>query len=1217
MDSSSIISSSCSSSRSSRSISWPIEHHERGESEKIFLSSEEIRYFDQKSEQTFIICKGNDQEIDELRKKSEKFMAVYLGVKMSPSLIEVIPKNICRAILGAAVTTQMVKALPRQIQIIKILTEVSAEAAAALPESVHAVIIEGGVSAEVVKALPAHVKEVGIEGSTINTTEENLLREKFSEIIAAISPDKAVKHMGYENVSLLKTCDISVPKAEKQITQGLDNFIHIAIKDQEKDFKAPRVIDEVLFPRCEFYRRFENTSVFPNDINRAHTYTRSEDARYAQGNKDEVKFVPTPITVPKELNPIKNSLSAHAGGFANPYVLPTYSEKIKLEKYKFNSKYLIEPKLYDELLTYKLRLCDHIVTDFNKKLPHADLGGSKYHAKIFTEMPTIKDFKDTEIIIYKYKSRGSKVFNVADLYCVIDGKLTLIDLSHSGGLDRELTNIKAVKEGANNQALEELLKKFQPYLISKRLYPKCDEVYFSNKYPCVLVKFTPRVSDKSVSSGELKTFYKRYNHLLMAYFIAIVDHNAYKAGIEIEMVGRSGFGQNNPSIAITDRSFRINIGLVPTAYADIVVKSLVELHNLFHLLENTERHSHLNMDEKLREKLNEARKKGFDNPELPFTYWEALWVKGSHGKAGRIMLCELIEREPDRADLLANFVLNAITSSPDDFFNRPDLAETPLAQMFELIDYTDSKISVKSKQTLESQKNYTIDKISNRKVSDDFDLYTIIAKLCNNFAVDLPKDLKIREMYQFLEASHIDFICEKRTRTLSNLNKVSDWGSDSETEEPNFVKVKSIFAKKVIVANGMLAINLSYYAARSAIYFLEAIKEMADDDDVDTLFENHRDEMELCSRKISINCNNTYFETISCLNAASNPPVQVKDSKADVLFFDINSFNSDSIAEKADLIEQLGIAKPMVVVLDHTSSTTIEIRRAIKKVYKFHPWVYMVLLVSSGLKNEQGGGDNNPYGKLTIMSLADEGEKNTLTNFIYDEITALTSTDTDVKLNKKALLPKAAHAIRQSYKDRGFSTTAYLILHDDLTDMGDESSSNDGIDNTDNVIYFQTLRDIKNSYPGEFENLVDVGCSNKEIYDLYRASYNKFIALADDKVLNLIKNCEDFDLFDELSSIYDTDKICFRDIVNDEDDLILTHGIEEVRNTYRQLVERYAHENSDGEHNDIINMVDAELNGWGDELENSSSDNEGSGIEYDFNRNYSDSYTTTSSSEEA
>lgn len=82
MDSSFIISSSSSSSSSSPSISWPLEHHERGESEKIFLSSEEIRYCDQKSQQTFIIRKGNDQEIDELKNKSEKFMAVYLAGKI-------------------------------------------------------------------------------------------------------------------------------------------------------------------------------------------------------------------------------------------------------------------------------------------------------------------------------------------------------------------------------------------------------------------------------------------------------------------------------------------------------------------------------------------------------------------------------------------------------------------------------------------------------------------------------------------------------------------------------------------------------------------------------------------------------------------------------------------------------------------------------------------------------------------------------------------------------------------------------------------------------------------------------------------------------------------------------------------------------------------------------------------------------------------------------
>lgn len=71
--------------------------------------------------------------------------------------------------------------------------------------------------------------------------------------------------------------------------------------------------------------------------------------------------------------------------------------------------------------------------------------------------------------------------------------------------------------------------------------------------------------------------------------------------------------------------------------------------------------------------------------------------------------------------------------------------------------------------------------------------------------------------------------------------------------------------------------------------------------------------------------------------------------------------------------------------------------------------------------------DNNPYGKATVMYLVDNGSKDIfLTNKIYSKITELS---TENMLNKKTLLPKAAHIVRHSYKDRGFATgTRQIIL---------------------------------------------------------------------------------------------------------------------------------------------------------------------------------------------
>lgn len=862
-----------------------------------------------------------------------------------------------------------------------------------------------------------------------------------------------------------------------------------------------------LLPRCEYFCRFENTSYFPNDIKCAHVYTRSGKARYTQGQKSKdkkgVKFTPVPFTNANH-NKRLDSLSAHTGGFASPYTLPKYARKIESEQHTFSSE-VIEQKLYDVLLNYKVGLCTYIADEFKKMLPCVDLGDkSQYKAKIISnsKTPSVDDFNGIDIIVCKYNVNRK---NCIKLYKILTNKVYAVDISDNNALVTDLLNIQS-KNKKNDLAV--LLKKFQPYLISKELYPDVEEqgVYCSNNYPCVLVKFTPKIDNKDVSTAEKITFYKRYNHMLMAYFIAIVDYNAYyTAGIEIEMLGRSSFGHNNPSIAVTDTSFRINIGLIPKKYADIIVKSLVQLYNLFHVLENTE--EHVEMDNSLKSRLDAGREIGFERQKLKSTYWESLWVKGSHGKTGRNMIGELLERERDRSELLANFVLTEIINNPETFFTNPSVAEAPLEKMFELIRYDSSgktaekdrwrnsykvselessdfkkkdklkdgiyrtndnkyfqviearmpqmkelklkllshdmssyeisqqvshgkcielfegyiypkpcTISVDSKPEFKHQKFFQNFSKSDKKVNDDSEFYAIIKKLCDGLDVDLPVDLKVRDLYKFLEAEHIKFITTKRTREYTK--EVPEWGSDSETEEPNFVAAKSIHAKKIIVANGMLAINLAYYAARVAFALAESDLESADPAKYERI---------LASKELLVNYENNYFETEDCLKAAIKPPkVGRGKEEVDVLFFDLNSFNAGFIAQTVSLDQKLKNTKPSVLVLDHTSSTTDKIGEAIRTVFESHE-IKLLLLVTSGLKNEQGGADNNPYGKLTILSLIDHnGNKDTsLTNKIYNKITELSSNG---MLNKKALLPKSAHAIRQSHKDRGFATKTRQMI---------------------------------------------------------------------------------------------------------------------------------------------------------------------------------------------
>lgn len=160
-----------------------------------------------------------------------------------------------------------------------------------------------------------------------------------------------------------------------------------------------------------------------------------------------------------------------------------------------------------------------------------------------------------------------------------------------------------------------------------------------------------------------------------------------------------------------------------------------------------------------------------------------------------------------------------------------------------------------------------------------------------------------------------------------------------------------------------------------------------------------------------------------------------------------------------------------------------------------------------------------------------------------------------------------------------------------------------------------TLKNIKDTYPDEFENLVEIGCSHQEIIGLYRSPGNKFLHLADAQVLDLINTCEDSDLFEELSAIYDKDETCFWDILNDENELVVNHGIDEVYETYTALVNEYGHEDSDYEEVDVMGMVNRRLNEIESDSENSDYDNGGYVTEEYSEESYDDSYTATSSSE--
>jgi len=968
--------------------------------------------------------------------------------------------------------------------------------------------------------------------------------------------------------------------------------------------------NDFLRPRCEFYSRYKHTSIYPNpNLNpkRLRHYSRSDDSPHYRGasaaEKKEIKFIPVPLTSAKK----QDSLEAHTGGFANPYHLKKYADKIRPEQADASTP-SVSSLVYDDILAYKKQICKYIADKYQK---HAD---------------------------------------------------------RRGGM-----------------------------------------VIYANEYPCILVQFNYRTDDKNVEKKDLDKFYERYNYMLTSYLIAIVDYLAFKQGIYIEMLGRSSFGHNNPTVDVTKISFRINVGLIPKVYADIIVDGLIKLYNLFKLIEETD--EHLLMDSQLRAELNDGRlenkvdkkkDKSFDAPELPYTYWEALWVKGSRGKQGKIMISELFERDGYRAELLTNLVLNTLQTHGWIFFQDPQLAEEPIAEMFRYIQYGSSytvtviqeeehkdKKQPAQKSTTQTKRKKSpsirYDKIANRYYNNDTELklrgnisnrqyskfvedvksgksiphstfasifanfvddrdagkisgvkiktalgknnadmlqsnpdeppmskemdedfYRILNTVFNALGIELAPEMKLSEVYWRLEQANLKFIQHPKTLKTQE-QPTDDWGSDSNNDDDNKFKLDfkleesvdikcsvDVYVKKVIVANGMLAINLAYYAARIGI--------LHQDNSSKTDFQP-----DLASRKWYVNIDNTYFEVSDCLKYADNPPQVVSENgkqkakkvisendkqkakkvisendkqkakKVDILFFDLNSFHAGYINRKIDLKSKLKNHNPQIVVLDHTSSTSTQVRDAINQIFLYST-IQLIILVSSGLKNEQAGADNNPYGKLTIVA-----RKKELREIVYDSIKSLTNkpllvekpSDTQTldessesdgsdgsdgsdesdesdesgesnepdtnnagskdsgtkpkvadssRLSSMALLPPKAHAIRRFYKARRIAPTSRDLLQP--TSHDDKLVDWQSITKTIRTFLLQTTNGknqndknaINNKKQQIYELLVEDFINNrKQLNDKTpKELKTKFRdAQPNDDVQVLIANCKEDGKFDE------------------------------------------------------------------------------------------------------
>ena len=105
-----------------------------------------------------------------------------------------------------------------------------------------------------------------------------------------------------------------------------------------------------------------------------------------------------------------------------------------------------------------------------------------------------------------------------------------------------------------------------------------------------------------------------------------------------------------------------------------------------------------------------------------------------------------------------------------------------------------------------------------------------------------------------------------------------------------------------------------------------------------------------------------------------------------------------------------------VCILVTTSATTIEIAQHMLQIWYIAPSLRVIILVSSGLKNEQAMSDYNPYGCLRIFA-----KSKLECDMIYADLKQL-------ELEAGYKHPLGSHLIRKTAKADGFTPTSSEIL---------------------------------------------------------------------------------------------------------------------------------------------------------------------------------------------
>ncbi|HEU5101849.1 MAG TPA: hypothetical protein VFU22_22665 [Roseiflexaceae bacterium] len=530
-----------------------------------------------------------------------------------------------------------------------------------------------------------------------------------------------------------------------------------------------------------------------------------------------------------------------------------------------------------------------------------------------------------------------------------------------------------------------------------------------NDYPCLMVqldlkKVLSNLGMLQEGAGVPENIQKGFTLFAMSFYSGLVNRLTDEAGLNIFITQRQSFGYATPSIAETVGSFRVNLGLMPPAYLDIHIQALNILNKTIsdvfsadnrltrRQADRITNYDSYNPDNAAVNTINDWRKFAFAQLEkgskknsaiasvtrtqaqLDYVHAQTYEAIFKEGKTLETSAKEAFEQSLQ--NILKGFEVKgtAITSKNPDpqstTYKRVNHTTTPEHVKNDLDNqFADLVRAYKSNLDDFTNSSATTFKSINQETLQTIDIY--FKDLINRLN---PNNNDIAELYDVINDylvvySLLTIINNHESRLSDSSTEPAvefDYGSESEAEddpeqdEPSNAEAqeKRLKIKKITTHNGMRSLLSSLSAATQLILPVAEGKRKSSN-----------------AQKVDVDIQRTYYELEDAVKLDKNLKGKLAINhtpEAKIIFRDANAIVISGEAHEQTVLDELAAYKSKVWIIDTTSSTQ-QYMREIVDAFRNRQDAQLLLLVSSGFKNEQGGADKNSYG--TVRVVADENTR--------------------------------------------------------------------------------------------------------------------------------------------------------------------------------------------------------------------------------------------------